>query len=60
MATIFPLSLVTIKLERAFLCLDCEGVGDCSELCPSCGSKAVYPLAKFINRTGLNKSVHAV
>lgn len=39
-----------IKLENAFLCLDCETVSDNSRACTFCGSVAVHSLARFINR----------
>jgi hypothetical protein len=48
------LMITSFPLESAFLCLDCESVIDSAEVC-SCGSKAVYPLAKFINRKQAGK-----
>jgi hypothetical protein len=39
-----------LKLSEALLCLDCEALGSNPECCLLCTSRAVYPLAKFLNR----------
>ena len=39
-----------LKLQEAFLCLDCETLGNNPEHCIVCTSKAVHPLASFLNR----------
>jgi hypothetical protein len=39
-----------IPLKQAYLCLDCESIGDSANGCTSCLSSAVYSLAKFIDR----------
>lgn len=38
-----------IPLERAVLCLDCNQVGANCHHC-DCGSSAVYPVVKLLNR----------
>lgn len=40
-----------IALKDAQLCLDCSMVGDNPHGCVVCLSKAVHPLAKFLNRS---------
>ena len=44
--------LRVLPLESSCLCLDCETI--CSshgpDGCPVCGSKAIYSLAKWLNR----------
>lgn len=40
-----------IKLESAFLCVDCETISENQRQC-DCGSMAVYPVARFLNRRG--------
>jgi hypothetical protein len=39
-----------IRLEEAHLCLDCDYIGDDCQTCVQCGSRAVYSVAKFVNR----------
>jgi hypothetical protein len=39
-----------IPLSRAYLCADCETVGDNARECVRCKSGAVYPLIKLLNR----------
>jgi|GEM_PF-7103021 hypothetical protein len=36
-------------LSKAMLCLDCEFV-DAYQICPKCGSKAVFPISRFLNK----------
>jgi hypothetical protein len=42
-----------IKLSEAYLCIDCETIGSNPEYCMVCLSKAVHPIAKFLNRPDL-------
>lgn len=39
-----------LPLDTAYLCLDCEAVGNCSTRCPACASEALLPLAGVLNR----------
>ena len=36
-------------LSKARLCLDCEFV-DAYQVCPKCGSKAVFPISRFLSK----------
>lgn len=38
-----------IPLARAYLCANCDTVGDRASACPACGSTAVYSLVKMLN-----------
>lgn len=40
-----------INLSNAFLCIDCDTIGTDQTACVVCLSKAVHPLAKFLNRS---------
>lgn len=40
----------TIALKRAYLCGNCEMIGECATTCPDCGSTAVTSLAKILDR----------
>jgi len=39
-----------IPLESAYLCQDCDCVGNCSTHCPACASTALMNLASVLNR----------
>ena len=39
----------SISLQKAILCLDCENIYQKNGACPYCGSKAGWPIAKWIN-----------
>src|SRR5689334_7367906 len=39
-----------IPLERAYLCQDCESVGNNSKKCPACASTVLMGLASVLNR----------
>lgn len=41
-----------LRLQDAFLCLDCETIATNPTQCVVCTSKAVHPLASFLNRPG--------
>jgi hypothetical protein len=38
-----------IALERALFCLDCEVIFTAVASCPSCSSKVVWPLARWLS-----------
>ena len=39
-----------IKLEDAFFCLSCEAVTNCSDVCPGCGRRQLWPLENWLGR----------
>jgi hypothetical protein len=39
-----------IPLQSAYLCQDCDSVGNCSTQCPACASEALMPLACVYDR----------
>lgn len=39
----------SISLQKAILCLDCENIYQKNGACPNCGSKAGWPISKWIN-----------
>jgi hypothetical protein len=43
-------SMQHIPLTSAYLCQDCNCVGNCSVQCPACASEALMGLAGVLNR----------
>jgi hypothetical protein len=44
-----------IPLAYAYLCQDCNSVGNCAEKCPACASEVLMCLAGVLNReSGVN------
>lgn len=39
-----------IPLKAAYLCQDCECVGNCATQCPACASTALLSLSAVLNR----------
>jgi hypothetical protein len=39
-----------IPLISAYLCQDCNSVGNCSKQCPACASEVLLGLAGILNR----------
>jgi hypothetical protein len=39
-----------IPLESAYLCQDCDAIGNCSIQCPACASRVLLGLASVLNR----------
>ncbi|MGA3133760.1 MAG: hypothetical protein ABSD59_23585 [Terracidiphilus sp.] len=39
-----------MPLMRAYLCEDCNCIGNCAEQCPACASRALIGLAGVLNR----------
>lgn len=39
-----------IPLQTAYLCQDCDAVGNCSTQCPACASEALLALACVYDR----------
>lgn len=44
------LSMQHMPLTRAYLCEDCNCVGNCAAQCPACASRALINLAGVLNR----------
>lgn len=44
------LSMQHMPLSSAYLCEDCNCIGNCAEQCPACASEALIGLAKVLNR----------
>jgi hypothetical protein len=44
------LSIQYMPLANAYLCEDCNCVGNCAEQCPACASEALMGLAGVLNR----------
>ena len=42
--------LAHIPLSEAFLCLDCDAVGNCGSSCAKCGSVQVFPVQRWLDR----------
>ena len=40
----------SIPLASAYLCCDCEHIGDCPTQCPACASTALLSLKQVLNR----------
>ena len=38
-------------LDNAYLCEDCDHVGNNSKSCPSCASGSLMPLAPYLNKS---------
>lgn len=43
------ITLSHIPMERAYLCLDCEAVGNSAMGCPACASRALLSLAAILH-----------
>ena len=43
-------SMQHMPLARAYLCEDCNCIGNCAEQCPACASQALIGLANVLNR----------
>ena len=45
------LSMQHMPLSNAYLCQDCNAIGNCAEQCPACASLALMGLAGVLNRS---------
>ena len=52
------LSMQHMPLTRAYLCQDCNCIGNCAEQCPACASEALIGLAGVLNREAVDESQH--
>ncbi len=43
-------SMQHMPLSSAYLCEDCNCIGNCAEQCPACASEALMGLAGVLNR----------
>ena len=43
-------SMQHMPLKWAYLCQDCNCIGNCAQQCPACASKALIGLAGVLNR----------
>jgi len=46
-----------IPLNSAYLCQDCDAIGNCAMRCPACASKALLGLAGVFDREEWNREV---
>jgi radical SAM protein with 4Fe4S-binding SPASM domain len=44
------LSMQHIPLTHAYLCQDCNSIGNCAQHCPACASEALMGLSGVLNR----------
>jgi len=47
-----------IPLGFAYLCQDCDAVGNSAEKCPACASEVLLCLAGVLNREGMFEANH--
>lgn len=47
-----PASMQHMPLSSAYLCQDCNSVGNCSKQCPACASSVLMALATVLDREG--------
>lgn len=45
-----PAMLQHMSLASAYLCQDCNSVGNCSSQCPACASRALLALSTVLDR----------
>jgi ferredoxin len=43
-------------IQSAFLCQDCDSIGNCAEQCPACASHALMSLSAVLNREAAQRS----
>jgi hypothetical protein len=53
-------SMQTLPLTRAYLCQDCNCIGNCAVYCPACGSQALMGLANVLNRESQEETPHGL
>lgn len=51
-------SMQHMPLTRAYLCQDCNCIGNCAEQCPACASQALMGLAGVLNREATDEAQH--
>lgn len=50
------LSMQHIPLTHAYLCQDCNSIGNCAQHCPACASEALMGLSGVLNRDAAEES----
>ncbi len=53
------LSIQYMPLANAYLCEDCNCVGNCAEQCPACASEALMGLAGVLNREQSHEKIES-
>jgi ferredoxin len=51
-------SMQHIPLTHAYLCQDCNSIGNCAQHCPACASEALMGLSGVLNRDAAEESAH--
>jgi primosomal protein N' len=51
---------LTIPLSKAYLCQDCNSVGNSSMKCPACASEVLLGLAGVLDRKEAAKEFHLI
>lgn len=54
------LSMQHMPLKGAYLCQDCNCIGNCAEQCPACASEALMGLAGVLNREAEDEMQHGL
>jgi hypothetical protein len=54
------LSMQHMPLTRAYLCQDCNCIGNCAEQCPACASEALMGLAGVLDRERADETQHGL
>jgi ferredoxin len=49
-------TLEHFPIQSAFLCQDCDSIGNCAEQCPACASHALMSLSAVLNREAVQRS----
>jgi ferredoxin len=50
-------SMQHIPLSSAYLCPDCNSIGNCAEHCPACASPILLALANVLDREVENEAI---
>jgi hypothetical protein len=53
-------SMQHMPLTCAYLCQDCNCIGNCAEQCPACASQALIGLANVLNRESREETQHGL
>jgi hypothetical protein len=54
------LSMQHMPLTWAYLCQDCNCIGNCAEQCPACASRALIGLASVLNREAEDEALRGL
>ncbi len=54
------LAMEHIPLKSAYLCQDCDCIGNCATQCPACASTVLLSLSAVLNREAMEaEAIHA-